>query len=127
MAALRCMRRQPIRLLSSRTAAQAPTDAQIDEINNEIAEFFGQTPPSSSSPFTDRSPMDDVQVFIDRPSASSATRPQVVDAAHNAYDGRSASADKAAADATISQLRERVQFLEKLVEQLVASPARTQR
>lgn len=109
------------RLLSFRAPAPAPTDAQIDEINSEIAEFFGQTPPSSNPPFVDQPPThaDSMRLF-EASSASSASHPQVIEATHAVFEGGLGAADKAAADATISQLRERVQFLEKLVEQLVA-------
>ena len=110
------------RLLSpSRGHAPATTDAQIDEINQEIAEFFGQVPAAPlRSPF-DPSPQ---QARIESPR--SVIHAQAVESTHAAYDGRSNAADKAGSDATIAQLRERVNFLEKLVEQLVL-PMRKER
>ncbi|KAJ1634664.1 hypothetical protein T492DRAFT_864675 [Pavlovales sp. CCMP2436] len=100
------------------TAAAAPpvTDAQIDELNREIAELFGETEPPN--PYSQSHHASTARV--DSASSPNAPVQEIVVAARDVIHG---AVTKAAADATISQLTERVTFLERLVQQLVAAGA----
>jgi hypothetical protein len=112
-------------LLSSPSPAPPATDEQIAELNAEIMELFGEpgaaTPLSASSSAPQPQPTRrvDEDAAFERLTHSAA--PTQLPLAHA---GAYSAADKAAADATIGQLRERVGFLEKLVQQLIESGKR---
>lgn len=116
--ALRALR---ARLLSgTRSSAPSATDEQIAEINREIAEFFGnssESPPSSSAANVHHA--EGVQRRHSEEPRSLQKQPWL-----DPQDAIQRAATRAADEATIAQLRERVLFLERLVERLVGKEPR---
>lgn len=101
------------RLSGFRSSAPPATDEQIAEINREIADFFGDS--SEAAPARpDASPSSGAEV-----RRAKITRPPLYGAQAAPEDALRTATLKSADEATIRELRERVSFLERLVERLV--------